>query len=262
MLGALLIVAVSFSALTWLRTHDKIALQPVKSKADEIHFHWPHATIPFRLSFINSSSRTWASALQPVLSDWQQAGVNTYKQDVAPNLVGECEVLPQSIHFCSFNYPSSPYVAFSTYGANHENHIWFALSAFNDAKFSSSNTLFRNKLLCSQMGFVLGGDGRDENTSNSCMEYSHENLEARQHPDSQDLTALKKHYDHFDASSNSYMAEKASAANRYIASSQWGTLISSSADGLQQVYRQDLGDGYTMVTNVVRNSVFGDTIAK
>jgi len=75
---------------------------------------------------------------------------------------------------------------------------------------------------------------------------------SQQHPDNEDLTAMKAAYGHKDNTSSSGVSSNTNAANNRTTPSRWGTLTSSSADGKTQIYKLDLGDGSQLITTAYK----------
>lgn len=256
-LGPLIIVLAV--GLTWLKFSPN-KLEGVKSQAGfaELQPHWAHSSIPFKLPLLNSASRFWSKHLVSETAAWQDAGVLNF--DVRKGNNGEpCYFYPELINFCSQNDPEGGLASGGFIYMNATGHIITAALMLNDAYLNNPESMYntkeyRNKFLCYYLGFTLGLNSRYEepSKSESCMDplFDPERIANQQYPDSKDLHDFKVSYDHKDDTSSSGVARKTSEMKPFSPNSARGSLVKSINGGQQELYKRDLGDGYTQVTFV------------
>jgi hypothetical protein len=248
--------------LVWQQSNEGLALNPLHSNAGgEPQPHWPHATVPAQVTLLNSMSNSWKTHLATTTKDWQQSGAINYRVVASAQTEGDCLFYPESIHMCSFKDPDSFIIAWSSYLYwNATGHITGAIVNFNDAYFFNPSlpnaSAWRNNINCLYVGTVSGMSTKPvpRGKSTSCMEWSQSNdrILNQQHPDNEDLSSMKRAYDHRDDTSSSGVSSQTNSANNRRTPERWGRLSSVSADGKTEIYKLDLGNGLQMVTTAYK----------
>ncbi len=241
---------------------QEIALSPLSSNAGgEPQAHWPHSTVPFQLTLINSAGpAVWNTHIKNALSDWQQAGPISYRK-ITGERIGSCELYPEAINVCSFKDANTWFLAYGQYVSwSATGHIIAANMAFNDAAYNGSTEFnspaWRNYIVCGYLGWTSGINFKPNpaGKSTSCMEWSagSNTVANQQHPDRDDLGNMKVLYNHRDDNSSSGFSSKTAQANNRTTPAQWGQKVGVSGDGLVETYKLDLGDGYQLVTKAYK----------
>jgi len=254
-----LLVLTMASGAVWLKYYSPYGPNPLRSSADEEPLkHWPYSTSPAVITLLDSSSNYWGKHLALAMKNWEK---NEYiKINAVEGLPAkECEQMPELIHFCTVNDPNF-FIAFGSYVSwTRTGHIIAGSFILNDYYLNNPDSpygtsIWRNKLLCSNLGWSMGLDFRyyqDEN-STTCMEalWVTERVPNPQGPDEVDLAQVKERYSsHADDTSSSSLSSITAAANLHLKQREYGDLVRSFGES-QSVYKLDLGNGYEMTTIV------------
>lgn len=241
----------------WLKYYRQYGPEPLYSSADEQLLHWPHSEIPAKITLVNTAPFFWNRHIAGVAKIWGTDGYVQLGEVKQSGLPGPCPFEPGVMKFCPYNDPEDPYLGYAGFGYDEEGHIGDALFGFNDYWLNNPETPFgtvefRNYITCYSVGFMLGVPSRDipAKRSNSCMNINYDfgYVQNQQEPDKEDLEDLKVRYKHIDKSSLGMPIDKTVEMSKYLDKKNFGRLVELSIDGQREVYKQDLGDGYTMMS--------------
>lgn len=226
--------------------------------------HWPRYSTPGIINLHDSSGRpNWTSYFQQQISNWQEDDLLKFNL-IASDPSEHCYLYPESANVCIVD-DSTDGMAYGMYLYWAETgHIVTAGYVLNDYYLNNpespySTHAWRNKMLCSTIGYMIGAPNRYQlpikNTT--CMEaaWNFDNIPNQQQPDRTDLDNIKTaYYGHDDVPGSSAVSYKVSEANEYFQKKQFGRRVGRSEDGLMEIYTRNLGDGFIMHTQVIQAS--------
>jgi hypothetical protein len=232
--------------------------------------HWAHSGAPFKVPFLNSSSRTWSKPLGQMIEKWQKTPAVIFAT-IPGKSSDPCYMYPEMMNFCTTNDPDT-FIAqgWLLYWTN-TGHIVSYSFMLNDASLNNPDSIYstdawRNKYLCLYMGWGIGGEisYNPQPDPNTCMNsYTDWGDEVnQQQPLRQDLDALKSLYhSHNDDTSSSGVARITAFTKELTPKTDRGELVKSYDNGQEQLYKLDLGNGYTRL-NYVMNKPIEDSKKK
>lgn len=230
------------------------------------HFHWARTSNPFTLKLGDNVSSAWDSYLRAASADWKESNVlNTKVVDGRTDK--SCRPTAGRVEVCNGTYGTNGWVGTANIRTS-GSHIIKGIVKVNDSYFNAApynKSSWRQKVLCEELGHILGLDHRDENFTNlnlgTCMDYTNDparndGLGNNVHPDTHDFKMLQKIYAHLDntatveQSADSLASREALDAEFSDDQTTWGKEIKRSTDGHLSLFEKDLGNGEKVFRHV------------
>lgn len=221
-------------------------------------YHWARTANPFTLKLGDNVTSAWDPYLATTSADWTASSVlDTTIVAGGSARPKQCRTTAGRVEVCNATYGNNGWLGVAGISITGGTHITQAYVKLNDTYFNTAtyNTpAWRNMVMCQEVGHALGLDHQDVNFSNpnlgTCMDYTND-PSTNQHPNQHDYDQLEAIYSHLDSSSTIGAAVPKGKAATAAASSGFGRLVSSSANGKVQTFVRDLGNGRLEVTHVV-----------
>ena len=228
-----------------------------------------------------SSSGSWVGILQPVIDEWNNTDGKCNDSTLCPtppltltkgngnNLLNQRKCPPKlgAVEVCNTTYGRNGWLGIASVWVS-SSHITQGTVKLNDSYFNTTTynkPVWKNLVLCQELGHTFGLDHQDENFSNpvlsTCMDYTgtNNNPAANQYPNKHDFDQLITIYgNHNDAASSTSSTTatpgKAPPEVFYDMNepSQWGRLVRRSRNGRNEVYELHIGGGHRIFTFVIR----------
>ena len=234
-------------------------------------YHWARTANPFTLQAGDNLSTTWKSYLTTAISDWDASDVlNVVK--VAGRSNRNCKPTAGRIEVCNAAYGFNGWLGIAQIWITGGVHITQAVTKLNDSYFNTGtyNTFgWRQMVTCQEVGHDFGLDHQDENFDNTnlgtCMDYTSDPLAGTAsdpnannlHPNAHDYEELRIIYnDHLDTTNTASATTLPSAAPAamglldFDTPAQWGKSVHRSANGRQEMFEFDFGQGNKVITHV------------
>lgn len=239
-----------------------IAAYPKTASANHSwgNYHWLRANNPFTLRLGDNLTSAWDPYLNSASYDWSLSSV--LDTVITPGLTTSKRCKPTSgrVEVCNNKYGRNGWLGVAQIWASGD-HIVQGVVKLNDTYFSTTsynNPVWKNLVMCQEVGHILGLDHQDEDFNNTplgtCMDYSSDPF-PNQHPIDHDYEQLEIIYSHLDniAVDPSFLANQFPSImmDDLETPAQWGKLIRRSKQGLTEIYELDLGRGHKMFTFVI-----------
>ncbi|HXH22899.1 MAG TPA: hypothetical protein VNN10_12805 [Dehalococcoidia bacterium] len=265
-----LAVLLAGAALGWLGT---ALIDGSTASADHPwgNYHWARTSNPFTLKVGDNVSSKWDAYLDEAVADWSLSSVLDLAKVAGATNPKNCRPTAGRIEVCNSRYGNNAWLGLAQIWVNGD-HIIQAVAKMNDTYFDTAtyNTpAWRRLVMCQEIAHGFGLGHTDENFNNpnegSCMDYTNdpdggpggasETDPSNEHPNAHDFEQLELIYAHLDSTTTISQGEGSGPGNGrnsgpFDDPSEWGRLVSSSADGRVQVYERDLGGGIRIITHV------------
>jgi hypothetical protein len=233
-------------------------------------YHWARTENPAHLQVAsNLTTAQWRAALGSentplsAISDWNLSSVLELTL-VTGNGTRNCKPTAGRIEVCNAKYGNNGWLGIAQIWITGGDHITQAVTKVNDTYFNmpTYNTPdWRQFVMCQEVGHDFGLDHQDETFNNanygSCMDYTNSPAGTNaatdnRHPNAHDYEELEEMYSHLDTTNTASAARLPAAMGQLPLDerTQWGQLVSQSANGRQEVYELDFGGGNKVVTHV------------
>jgi len=224
-------------------------------------YHWARTSNPFTLKLGDNVSGLWDGMLGTASSDWTQSSVLDTTIVPGGTSAKACRPTSGRVEVCNANYRDTGWLGVASIWITGGTHITQGTVKNNDYYFGSStyqynNTAEMQHVICQEIGHTFGLDHQstDGSSQNTCMDYYH-NTSASDtqstHPNQHDYDELAIIYAHLDSFSTIGAMPAAMANGDFSTPGEWGTLVSTSANGRESVYERDFGNGFKVVTFVI-----------
>jgi hypothetical protein len=239
------------------------------------NYHWARTANPFTLLVGDNVSSVWDPYLNTAIADWNTSSVLDLTKVAGGTSPKTCRATRGRIEVCNSRYGNNGWLGLAQIWVDGSGHISQGVAKMNDTYFNTatySTPAWRRLVMCQEIAHDFGLGHVDEvfNNANtgSCMDYTNDpdggaggvsaNDPSNEHPDSHDFEQLATIYAHLDATTTVSQSTAGSGGapgngrgqGPFDDPSEWGRLISSSADGRVQVYERDLGSDGKVVTHV------------
>jgi hypothetical protein len=243
-------------------------------------YHWARKANPFTLQLGDNLSTVWKGYLVTTQDNWNKSkdyGVDPVLQThIVTGTINpkRCAATNGMVQVCNASYGNNGWLGVAQIWIS-GGHITQGTVKVNDTYFNTATYTkpeWRNLVMCQEVGHTFGLDHQDTTFTNTnlgtCMDYTNNPLalstyqpnglpqQDNELPDYHDYDELKIIYTHLDssttvaASSNVAAMPPGMKEGDFSERSQWGTLVSSSKNGLKEVYRREFGGGYQIITFV------------
>jgi hypothetical protein len=228
-------------------------------------FHWARTSNPFTLRLVRKLTSTWQPYLALASQGWTTSSpLNTtiVSGDSSAASRQACASVAGRTVVCNYAYGLTGWIGLATVWLDANNHITQGTAKMNDSYSWSPG--MRQLVMCQEVGHTFGLGHQDEDFGNAnfgtCMDYTSlpfgppNNLALNQH-DYDQLDAIYAHLDGYTTLRQTPSAAAMPPGSESIdfnQPAQWGTLMRSFNDGRTAVYERDLGDGYRVITFVIR----------
>ena len=227
-------------------------------------YHWARTTSQFTLKLGNNLSTDWQQHLGGASSDWNSP--QTFGATSTPLMtaivVGQsnkrCSMVAGTTQVCNGTYGNNGWLGLASINVTGGVHITQGSAKMNDTYFNTAtyNTpAWRNLVMCQEVGHTLGLDHQDTTFDNpnlgTCMDYTND-PSTNQYPNKHDYDELVIIYTHLDSSNTVGQAVNLlGAVGDFNSRAEWGRLVRASANGRNEVYELDFGNGNKIYTFVI-----------
>jgi len=234
-------------------------LDDTSSTSQESHswgsYHWARTSNPFTLKLGDNVTSAWDSYLNTSITDWSKSTVLDLTKVTGGTTVKRCAATTGRVEVCNSTYGNKGWLGIASISIS-GSHITAGTVKLNDTYYNTAtyNTpAWRNLVMCQEIGHTFGLDHQDENFSNAnlgtCMDYTND-PSSNQHPNQHDYDQLVSIYSHLDSSTTvGLVAGTAHEAGESPA--DWGQVVSSSQDGLRDMFVRAHGNGDLTITHVL-----------
>jgi hypothetical protein len=177
------------------------------------NYHWARTANPFTLTVVNSMTSDWDSYAAVSVSDWSSSTVlnMTQKEGSTDDRDRrQCSAPAGQVRICNMTFGYNQWLGIAGISIDNDGHIFTGYVKLNDSYFGTSyyNTnLWKQSVVCQELGHVLGLDHQDEDFDNeplgTCMDYQDPPTATPDRHDYDELEAIYAHLDTF----NSYITE-------------------------------------------------------
>ena len=235
------------------------------------NYHWSHTTTPLALMLGDNVTSTWDSYLVTTSNAWSQSNVldttivaGTALRHKSANR--DCSPVAGTVQVCNKTYGNNGWLGLAQIWIS-GSHITQGVAKMNDSYFNTAKYNNPNEklhVMCQEVGhtFGLGHTSEDGSSQNTCMDYfSNTGANAASTlstlPNQHDYDQLAAIYAHAD-SSNSFIstslsnrgASEAAQSDEFTNASDWGKAIGQDAQGRNNQFEKDLGQGNKRITHV------------
>lgn len=220
-------------------------------------YHWGRTSNPFILKLGDNVTGAWDAHLALASNDWNQSNVLDTSVIAGSTSPKTCKPKAGQVEICNSKYGNNGWLGIASVWVS-GSHIIQGTVKMNDTYFNKpkyNNTIWRNFVMCQEIGHTFGLDHQDENFDNpplgTCMDYTSDPL-INQHPNQHDFDMLEAIYGHLDAVTT--IGQTSALGNRDIDHSDpssWGKEIRKSSDGRKSLYMRDLGKENKVFTFVI-----------
>ena len=239
-------------------------------------YHWSSdKPAPVTVQLMDNLAGAWNTGyLNPVATAWG-AGYNnpndppSIPSAVKPMVEGgtlsnvrKCSAITGTVQVCNTTYGKNGWLGVAQIWIS-GGHITKGSVKLNDTYFNTakySTTVWRNLVLCQEVGHTFGLDHQNENFSDpnldTCMDYTND-PKSNQLPNKHDFEQLRDIYAHLADGSTSSTSSTGSGKmppgmfRDLHEPSEWGKLIRESQGGRTAVYERDFGGGHKVFTFVI-----------
>lgn len=218
-------------------------------------YHWARQANPFTLKLGDNLTGAWDPYLVTTASDWSVSSVLDTTVIFSGKNPKTCKPTAGRGEICNAKYGFNGWLGIAQVWATGE-HITQGIVKVNDSYFNQTKyntSVWKNLVMCQEVGHLLGLDHQDENTTNgnldTCMDYT-SNPASNQHPNAHDYEALEAIYTHLDSSTSAAQSTPsvpAVAATPDV--SDWGKEVRRSRNGRHSTYARS-ENGTTILTHV------------
>ena len=217
-------------------------------------YHWKRTTTQISPPIGDNVSAAWDSYLQIAVSDWNQSTRIQSSITAGQATPSTCYPRLGRIEVCNYAYGATGWLGIAQIWLS-SGHISQGTTKLNDTYFAQAqyNTpAWRAAVTCQEIGHDYGLGHQDENFNDdrttSCMEYT--NIPAgNEHPDAHDYNQLATIYNHLEAASN--LPTSTSSQKIGHSRADFGRAIGSDAQGRENKFIRDLGNGVQVITHVL-----------
>lgn len=224
------------------------------------NYHWARTSNPFTVKLGDNVSGLWDGMLVTASSDWGKSNVLDTQVVAGGARPKNCRATAGRVEVCSSSYGNTGWLGVAQIWVS-GSHITQGTVKNNDYYFGSSSYAYNNTaemqhVICQEIGhtFGLGHTSEDGSSQNTCMDYYHNKSASdttSTHPNQHDYDQLSTIYSHLDSTSTVGSMPSAMANGEFNSRAEWGKLVSSSANGREEVYVRDFGHGWSVVTLVI-----------
>jgi hypothetical protein len=225
-------------------------------------YHWARTSNPFTLKLGDNLSSAWDPYLGTTSYDWSLSAVLDTTIVRGRTKPRNCRPTSGQVEVCNATYGANGWLGVAQIWIS-GSHITQGSVKLNDTYFNTAtynSPVWRNLVMCQEVGHTLGLDHQDEDFNNAnlgtCMDYTSD-PEPNQHPNAHDYEELDIIYSHFDGTSTvgqtAFTGQMPPAMSDidFEAPAQWGKLVRSSHGGRTAVYELDFGGGHKVFTFVI-----------
>jgi hypothetical protein len=223
-------------------------------------YHWARTSNPFTVQVADNVSSAWDSYLDTAVGDWSQSEVLNVAE-VAGTNGRNCKPKAGRVEVCNAAYGFNGWLGIAQIWITGGVHITQATTKMNDSYFNTSTynrPEWKNLVMCQEIGHTFGLAHNDEDfstTNGTCMDYT--NFPgSNQHPNQHDydqLVAIYSHSDGFTSATTTRLNVPMPPAMGLIDMDNprnWGQSIHRNANGRQETFELDFGNGAKVVTEV------------
>jgi hypothetical protein len=173
-------------------------------------YHWARTGTPFTLTVVNSTTSKWSGYVPAAVDDWSASLVldlDDTNGSTSSKVRRRCKPPAGMIRVCNLAYGNNGWLGLAGISIDPEGHILNGYTKLNDSYFSGAfydDPLWRQSVVCQELGHDIGLDHQDENFNNdsleTCMDYQNPPWDS---PNAHDYDQLDTIYGHLD-SYNSY----------------------------------------------------------
>jgi len=241
-------------------------INPLSASANYATMNWYHTRVPFSKTITNIADPIYTNSIKSAVKGWsERASNNNSDSDMektaafSGKVIGTgsstsvlCPMEYGLLKFCSVTdyIPGAGVLSIFTFNYNNNNNIYQAAAIFNDGTLINDPTFatteYRNAVACWLLVNVLKAtftDPIDPPPIDSCMQglTNPETIAKQQSPHQRDINRL---YNLYMTTINTTPDSAEPPAPSNYSSNDLGEKIATSADGLQETYELDLGNGH------------------
>jgi hypothetical protein len=236
------------------------------------NYHWARTANPFTVQAGDNVNDKWRPYLVQAISDWDASSVlNVVK--VAGRSNRNCKATAGRIEVCNATYGFNGWLGIAQIWVTGGVHITQAVTKLNDSYFNTAtydSFAWRQMVACQEVGHDFGLDHQDEDFDDTnlgtCMDYTSDptalspytnppadNTRPNAHDYEQLVTIYGSHFDSTNTASATALPSAAPAAMGLLdfdTPAQWGRSVHKSANGRQEMFEFDFGQGNKVITHV------------
>ena len=229
-------------------------------------YHWARTENPVVLQVGSNLSAQWYEYLVTAESKWEIPAKGfspVLDLTIVPgSSTRNCKPKAGRLEVCNSAYGFNGWLGIAQIWITGGVHITQATTKLNDSYFNTAtynSTAWRNLVMCQEVGHGFGLAHQDENFNNanlgSCMDYT-SSPSTNQSPNGHDyeqLVAIYNHRDSFTSASTTRLPVAMPPAMGLIDvdnPANWGERVHRSANGRQETFELDFGNGNKVVTEV------------
>lgn len=223
-------------------------------------YHWAHTTTPFTLKLGDNVNANWDSYLSQTSAAWSVSTVLDTTVVAGATNPKNCRAVAGTVQVCNSTYGNNGWLGLAQIWISGGTHITQGVAKMNDTYFklaAYNNADEKLHVMCQEVGhtFGLGHTSEDGTSQGTCMDYSTSPNSTL--PNLHDYEQLASIYAHLD-SFNSYSAASATSRGMSAAAqngnfenaSEWGRAVGQDAQGRDNQFVRDLGQGNLVITEV------------
>lgn len=220
-------------------------------------YHWARTANPFTLMLGDNLTSNWDAYLATTSSSWSQSTVLDTTVVAGQTSPRRCRPPSGRVEVCNLTYGNNGWLGVASISIS-GGHITQGSVKVNDTYFNTATyntSAWRNLVMCQEVGHTLGLDHQDTTFDNpnlgTCMDYTND-PSTNQYPNKHDYDELVIIYTHLDSSNTVGQAVNLlGAVGDFNSRAEWGRLVRASANGRNEVYELDFGNGNKIYTFVI-----------
>ena len=228
-------------------------------------YHWARTANPFTLKLGDNVSSNWDSYLTAASADWSASSVMDTAVGAGATNPKNCRPTAGRVEVCNSQYGSNGWLGIAQIRVSGA-HITQGVVKLNDTYYNTTKynkPEWRAFVMCQEIGHTFGLAHQDEVFTNanlgSCMDYTSAPAgpPSNQHPNAHDYAQLESIYTHLDSTTTIGATTPAGsgqlpapATGDLNSQSDWGKLVSKSANGKAATFERDLGRDQKVLTHV------------
>ena len=228
-------------------------------------YHWARQSNPFTVQVGDNVTSAWDSYLVAAVNEWDASTVLDVDKVAGGSPNRNCKPKAGRVEVCNGAYGFNGWLGIAQIWITGGVHITQGTTKMNDSYYNTStyNTpAWRNLVMCQEVGHTFGLAHQDEDFYNanlgSCMDYTADpdGPLDNQFPNAHDYNQLLSIYAHTDSFTSATATRLPLAMPPAMglidldSPRNWGHSVSRRANGRQETFELDFGNGNKVITEV------------